>query len=208
MAGEKKKGKHFDNFGGQRKNGVGAGDEDEHDATSLGLSDLVRGMQHVVNGAAELLAQHYTQQLERYFAEDGNPYLKRIKFPDGSTVMDVPLVALVPPSGLGLEKMSMRLSVRVDQTKVKRKQVEGSQTPHDRASLRVSLGSQEGDGRKGSMIDIEMEFKAGEPPEAAQRIIEELTKQMVPIQGDHDEEPAELPPTSSSSASAEGGDNA
>jgi hypothetical protein len=154
-----------------------AGKEDD----SLGLGEVVRGIQHVVNSATELVSQHFTEQLERYFTEDGQAITKRIILPDNKSAMDVPLVALVPPSGLRLDKAKISLAVRVERVKVKKRQLEGSQTPHDRASFRVNIANPDEKAPKGAgLINFEMEFSAGDPPEASMRIVEAFCNGIVP----------------------------
>lgn len=163
----------FDWFGGRKSESSAQRYDEPSNENDLGLGEVVRGIQHVVNSATEIVSQHYIAQLERYFTDEGEAVEKRILLPDGKHVMDVPLVALVPPSGLRLEKTKISLSVRVEKVNIKKRQLESSQPPHDRASFRVNIANPNETAPKGAgLINFEMEFSAGDPPEASMRIIE------------------------------------
>lgn len=170
-------------FGGRKSESTAQRyDEPSCDDDGLGLGEVVRGIQHVVNSATEIVSQHYIAQLERYFTDNGEAIEKRIILPDGKHAMDVPLVALVPPSGLRLEKTKISLSVRVEKVNIKKRQLEGSQPPHDRASFRVNIANPDETTPKGSgLINFEMEFSAGDPPEASMRIVEAFSNSIGPM---------------------------
>lgn len=145
------------------------------------LSDIARGVQHAVNTAQEILELHYVRLLGRYFDEDNNPKMVRLRTAQ-DTIVEVPLISLISPHELKLDELTMGLSLRIDETKVKRiPRKEGE--PIERTSFQISVGGgNTGDGavRDHNMIDIKMVFKSGDPPEGVSRIVEEFTKKIVP----------------------------
>jgi len=152
------------------------------------LADIARGMQHAVNSTQELTEQHYARIVERYFNEDGTAITKRITLPHNAGEMEVPVIALMPPSGLMLKEAEVEMSVRIDATAVKSAAPTDEETEHTRTSFAVSLGPRSHDrppsegGTKGgaSSIDIKMKFVAGDPPEGIARIIEAFANTMIP----------------------------
>lgn len=149
-----------------------------------GLADLARGMQHVAQSTQDILGQHFVNVLNHYFdQESGEPIEKRLRMPDGK-VIDIPLIALVPPSTLQLKRLKVRMSVSLEAATVKKHQYDSGMKGIDRASIRVKFGPQaEGkEGRKNrKMMDLEMEFEAVEPPEMMRRIQEWFTDMIHPM---------------------------
>ena len=141
----------------------------EEDAHTL--SDIARGMQHAVNTTQELLERHYAQMLSRYFNEDGTPITRAFVLSDGSH-FDVPTIALVPASSLTLKETTVRMSVRVDDTTIKRADVEDPSDHLTRTSFQVSFTGGPG-GSEQNAIDIVMKFVTGDPPEGVARIMEQ-----------------------------------
>jgi len=147
----------------------------EKDVHTLG--DVARGMQHAVNTTQELLERHYAQVIARYFNEDGTPITRAFTLPDGSRI-DVPTIALVPASSLVLQEMTVRMSVRVDETKVKRAEAEDSSDHLTRTSFQVSIRGGP-PGRSQNAIDLTMRFVKGDPPEGVARIMEQFANQVL-----------------------------
>lgn len=145
------------------------------------LSDLTRGIQHAVNTAEEILEQHYLRMLGRYFNEDNSPRMARIKVPPAS-VIEVPLLALVTPTALKLDEMVLDMTLRIDETEVKRFPGRAGRVV-ERSSFKISVGSgtrEDGSPREKNQIDIRMTFKSGDVPEGVSRIMEEFTKSILP----------------------------
>lgn len=156
----------------------GKGKENENPPNVHGLADLARGMQHVAQSTQDILGQHFANVLTHYFDEEtGEPIEKRLKLP-GGLVLDIPLIALVPPSTLELKRLKLRMSVSLASVVVKAHKYDKNMKEIDRASMKVSFGPQEegSNGRKNrKMMDIEMEFESREPPEMMNRILEFYT---------------------------------
>lgn len=47
------------------------------------ISDIIRGMQHAVNTAEDMLTAHQIEKLTEAFNEDGTPKMRFITLPDG-----------------------------------------------------------------------------------------------------------------------------
>lgn len=151
------------------------------------LSDITRGMQHAVNATQELLEQHYFRMLRRYFDDDNQPLMTRFKLSDDK-IVEAPLIALISPKGLYLDEMSVEMTVRIDDSDVKRLEKTGTENESDRASFTVSFAppKERGFGKRSNDITVKMKFKSGEPPEGVSRIIDQftshvLTKTIVPV---------------------------
>ena len=74
--------------------------------SSQTLSDLIRGLQHSVNAAMEMIETRNIELLGRYFDEDGVPVKKRI-WVDDKTAIDVPLISIVNPSTVNIKEVEM-----------------------------------------------------------------------------------------------------
>lgn len=144
------------------------------------LSDMARGVQHAVNTAQEVLELHYVRLLARYFDEDNNPKMVRLNVSNDS-IIEVPLISLISPHELKLDELTMDLSLRIDETKIKRiPRKEGGAV--ERTSFQISVGGgKTGNGtvRDRNVLDIKMVFKSGDPPEGVSRIVEEFTRRIV-----------------------------
>lgn len=80
---------------------------------NMGLADLARGLQYVVNETAMAAYLHTQKTLDLYFDAEGNPLCRRVRLPGGAGVVDVPKLALTPPANLLLDQMEVSLAVRI-----------------------------------------------------------------------------------------------
>lgn len=136
------------------------------------ISDIIRGMQHAVNTAEDMLTAHQLEKLTEAFNEDGTPKMRFITLPDGRKVY-IPLVSLTPSSNLTISELEMEFSVKVDNTITK------NDGKNERSAFSVSFL---GTGRKGKrifgkdegVIRIRMKFHEKEEPEAVARAREIL----------------------------------
>ncbi len=80
---------------------------------NMGLADLARGLQYVVNETAMAAYLHTQKTLDLYFDAEGNPLCRRVRLPGGAGVIDVPKLALTPPANLLLDQMEVSLAVRI-----------------------------------------------------------------------------------------------
>jgi len=152
--------------------------------TASDLCDITRGLQEAAAATNNLIAQQYIKLFDQFFDYDvhalGTPMkAKMVEVAmDEQHKMQVPLIALVSPRGLALERMQVDLSVRIQNTET----TQFSECPrHER--FYVTVGGQakrNGDARDPDEVQIRMQFQACEPPEALNRLIEEYTNLISP----------------------------
>lgn len=153
------------------------------------LAALTRGIHHAASSTYSMLAQQYIQMIGQFFEqkedEDGNLKLFAkmvyIKISE-NTETAIPLISLVAPKGLALERMKVCMSVRIEETNSKQATIDEDQTDIDRLSLKVSVSprTKEGQRRSSDVTDIDMEFTAGDPPEGVMRLIDAYTNLLDP----------------------------
>lgn len=155
------------------------------------LADIARGMQHAVNSASELADQQFLRLFELYCekTDDGKAKAKTMAFvyPDGSEV-SVPILSLIPPRGLNLERMRVKMAVQVSKTEVKRATKDGALDHVTRTSFQCTFSPRHGEDRAQNVMDVEMTFVAGDPPEGVARVLEGYINAAVP------KKPPALPP--------------
>lgn len=156
--------------------------------TSSDLIDITRGLQEAAAATHTLIAQQYIQLFDQFFDCNtgalGSPMkAKMVEVAmDDQHTLRVPLIALVSPRGLALERMQVDLSVRVNG--IDTRQFAQDNLPADTrgARFRVTVGAsgRRGDQRDPDEVQIRMQFHACEPPEAINRLIEEYTNLILP----------------------------
>jgi len=150
------------------------------------LTDITRGMHHAASTTTAMIAQQYIMMVDQFFDSlpDGSIRAKMAKiFIDDNNYMLVPLVSLVAPKGLNLEKMKVHMSVQISQAEIKDATSEYDNSAADRTSFTVTLSpkSRGGERRRSDVVDIEMEFSATDPPEGIMRLIEQYTNRILPV---------------------------
>jgi hypothetical protein len=148
------------------------------------LTDITRGMYHAASTTSAMLAQQYIRMIDQFFdkEDDGTLAAKMVKIQLGDDhVIMVPLVTLVAPKGLTLDEMKVHMSVQISEAKAKLATDLADDSSATRTSFNVVLSPKTNIlGRKSDVTDIEMIFKAGEPPEGVMRIIEEYSNMIKP----------------------------
>ena len=151
------------------------------------LTDITRGLHHAASTTAAMLAQQYIHLIDQFFdrEKDGTMTAKMVKvLIDQGHYMMVPLISLVSPKGLALERMEVEMSVKIDEATAKQATDNIDNSGATRSSFKVSMSPRvvTTDGRRSSeLTDIKMIFTAGEPPEGISRIIEEYTNIVRPL---------------------------
>lgn len=152
------------------------------------FSDIVRGLLHSVNSSQEILEQHYSKMLSRYFCQDGKPITTKIMI-DSERYMEVPLVALINPSALALKEMDLEMSLHVDEISLKKIEAEDCEKDITRGSFKVSVtAANKTAERPSDVIDVCMRFRAIDPPEGVSRLLDEFNKQIQPERNNNNEE--------------------
>lgn len=149
--------------------------------SSQTLSDLIRGLQHSVNAAMEMIETRNIELLGRYFTEEGVPLKKRIMV-DDKTAVDVPLISIVNPSTVNIKEVEMDFYVNVLDVDLKKKAAQAGfntgEKPVEfdnrlkRSKLEVSF-----DGKNDhSSMHVKIKFEATPIPEGLSRIVDEYDK--------------------------------
>lgn len=150
------------------------------------FADLVRGLQHSVNAAMEMLEARNIELLGRYFDTQGNAAMRRLLIGD-NTAVDIPIISIVNPSAMNIKEVEMAFDVQINGAELKRKaaqdgflvgeQSHSLETGVDRSSLEVSFG-----GKKGSStMNVKIKFESTPIPEGLSRIIDEYDKTIIPF---------------------------
>lgn len=150
------------------------------------LTDITRGLHHAATTTSALLANHYMEMLHQYFdlTEDGAYKAKMMEMtlPDEKTIL-VPLISLITPKGLALERMKVAFSVKVGEAITKSATHEMDNSAATRSSFKVELSpkSKTSDKRDSSIMDIEMEFGTTDPPEGVMRMLDKFSSLVAPF---------------------------
>ncbi|MCE6984189.1 DUF2589 domain-containing protein, partial [Pseudomonas frederiksbergensis] len=84
--------------------------------------DITRGLQEAAAATNNLIAQQYIKLFDQFFDYDAAALCTPMKAKmvevamDDQHTMQIPLIALVSPRGLALERMQVDLSVRIQNT--------------------------------------------------------------------------------------------
>jgi len=150
-----------------------------------GLTDLARGMQHVALCTQDILGQHFVNVFNHYVDPVTREAIEtRIKLPNGQ-VMDVALIALIPPTTLALKTLKLKMAVAVNAVEVKATQYDKGMREVDRSRFHVSFGPSDADNTKRKrggqkMMDLEMTFESCDVPEAVHKVIDHFTQFVEP----------------------------
>lgn len=163
------------------------------------LTDITRGIHHAVNTTGTMISQQYIMLFQQFFdtQPDGSIAAKMVKLQvDEKHEMLVPLIALVHPQGIALDKMRFELSIQITESELKRATHEVDNLDAGRTAFKVYLSPKTGDSprRHSDIIDVEMVFARTEPPEGIARLIEHYTNMIQPFEAA--EEPEENGPGS------------
>lgn len=160
------------------------------------LTDITRGLQAAAAETNALVADQFIRILSEYFDrhEDGTLEARMVRVQlDDNFYSLVPLVSLVSPSGLALERMRVQLSIRLEEAREERVNLlkrlknaadvdgDGDVT---RSDFKVSLSprdGKQGKRRPSDHVHIDLEFKSLETPESIMRVIETYTNMIAPI---------------------------
>ncbi len=159
------------------------------------LTDITRGLQNAAAETNALVADQFIRILSQYFdhLEDGTLKAKMVRVQlDDRHYSLVPLVSLAAPSGLALDQMRVKLSIRLEDAEeervnlLRRDRAAGGDEEGDisRSQFRVSLSPRskgKGKGRPSDHVEIELKFKSLETPKSIQRVIETYTNMIEPV---------------------------
>lgn len=150
------------------------------------FADLIRGLQHSVNAAMEMIETRNVELLGRYFTPEGTPVVKRLSI-DERTDVEIPLISIVNPASVNIKEVEMDFSVQINSSELKCKNPQGgfllggNSTTYtnglERSSLEISF-----DGAKdASRMQVHIKFETQPIPEGLSRIIDEYDKTIMPF---------------------------
>jgi hypothetical protein len=159
------------------------------------LTDITRGLQAAAAETNALVADQFIRILSEYFErhEDGTLEAKMVRVQlDDKHYSLVPLVSLVAPAGLALDRMRVQLSIRLEDAEeertglLQRLNLDGKHEEEavSRSQFKVSLSPRskgKGKGRPSDHVNIDLQFKALETPESILRVIDTYTNMIAPI---------------------------
>jgi hypothetical protein len=161
------------------------------------FADLIRGMQHAVNTAQEMLHDYQFQLVKKYFDDNGFPIMQDIRLSDGR-VVEVPWITLVPQSLLAIDEIDLDFAIQVASAETKgfiksahnKTQQANNGVAPPRSSFTVAFArrasflgglfgkdkAQEGQAQQEPFdtIDVKIKFKSVDLPEGAQRVLDML----------------------------------
>lgn len=150
------------------------------------LTDITRGIHHAVNTTGTMISQQYVMLLQQFFdsEEDGSISAKMVKLKvDDQHDMLVPLIALVQPQGIALDKMRFDLSIKITESELKKATHDVDGINAERCAFKVNLSPSSSDSsrRRTDIVDVEMQFTRCEAPEGIHRLIEQYSAMIQPF---------------------------
>jgi len=157
--------------------------------TASDLSHITRGLHQAAAATHQVIAQQYIKLFDQFFDYDpedlGTPMkAKMVEVAlDEGHILNIPLITLVAPRGLALSAMKVDMSVRMQGTELEKARDNLQNGEQQSARFFVTFGQDKrhGQQRDPDEIAISMVFKACEPPEAVNRLLEEYTNLISPI---------------------------
>lgn len=156
------------------------------------FADLIRGLQHSVNAALEMIETRNVELLGRYFTPDGTPVVKRLSI-DEATTIDIPLISIVNPASMNIKEVEMDFSVQINSSELKRKNPQdgfllGTDSTDycnglERSSLAITFYGKKANSR----MNVRIKFESQPIPEGLARVIDEYDKTILPAERDNEE---------------------
>lgn len=167
------------------------------------LRAVTRGLHEAATSANQLISQQYIRLFDQFFDYDpnalGTPMKARMVEValDANHSMQVPLISLVAPRGLSLDSMKVDLSVKIDSTELEAAShaLENGELSSERFYVTFGHPSRKEASRHPDEVQISLCFKACEPPEGIQRLIEEYTHMITPVTTHAGQASEQPPPT-------------
>lgn len=141
--------------------------------SDIAFSDVIKGLQHAINSAQDLLQVEQINNLKNYFDENGSPKYINIEV-DGSQ-HNIPLIAIVPQCHLEMDEIEISFKANASATSEKlpmHKGIAGEEVSCADLNMQIEHISVE----QNNLMDITVKFKAKESTEGLKRIADEFNK--------------------------------
>lgn len=151
------------------------------------FADLIRGLQHSVNAAMEMIETRNVELLGRYFTPEGTPVVKRLSV-DERTEVEIPLISIVNPASVNIKEVEMDFAVQINASELKCKNPQSGfllgdeETSYTNGLERLSLGISFDGKKEASRMQVRIKFETQPIPEGLSRIIDEYDKTIMPFQ--------------------------
>lgn len=178
--------------------------------TASDLSHITSGLHQAAAATHQVIAQQYIKLFDQFFDYDPNDLgtpmkakMVEVALDEGHT-LNIPLITLVAPRGLALAAMKVDLSVKMQGTELEkaRDNLQNGELASERFFVTFGQDKRKDQQRDPDEIAISMVFKACEPPEAVNRLLEEYTNLISPIRA---QPPAGAPQPGASEGEATSG---
>lgn len=134
--------------------------------------DIIRGIQHAVNAAQDMLQAQQLHNLQKFWDEnDGKPVSKTIKVKDDE--LSVPLVALLPHNHLEMDDVEIKFCAKIEDID-SMVAIDVNSNGIDAADLQLALDDIKPG--KDDTMQITIRFKAQDSTEGMSRLIDEYNK--------------------------------
>lgn len=163
-------------------------DDQAKPLTSQLLTDITKGLQYAASSTHKMCVQHHLSMLGQFFDNDseGNLTPKTIKLELGpENKLNVPMISLMAPTSLTLDKMKVSLAVELENndTDSLEQAIGGLNSAETGSSFNVRINSSKNNNETNSNeMKIDLVFKSIDPPEGLQRIVEEYSKLIQPLE--------------------------
>ena len=148
------------------------------------FSDIMRGMQHSVNAANDILDQYYVEKLHKYFKKDGTPITRKLRITDNYE-MNVPLISLINPSHLCIDELEIEFKAQINASEVKEMKDDTGTDKSNGTAANINRSSFNMDFRPSTVGEndttIRIKFKPGVQPEGYSRIMDEFHKHIAAV---------------------------
>lgn len=142
---------------------------------SFSLSEIIKGLQHAVSSASDILKAQQLETLSNYWDEQGKPLTKTVYIADRQ--VQIPLIALVPHGALVMETIEMKFNAEIGNFThefFKNPLTGTKQITH--TDLLMNMSGVKADAQ--DKMEISIQFKIKDPTEGLLRLLDEYNKQI------------------------------
>lgn len=143
---------------------------------SVAFSDILRGLQHAINSAQEILQVQQLQNIMKFFHEDGKPEIQKMIIDEKE--VNIPLMTLVPRSYLTMEDVEIKFKTKIGA--IGADKIDNFNSSND-DSLSCANMQMQMDGisvNDKNIMEVTIHFKNRDTPEGISRIIDEYNKKL------------------------------
>ncbi len=134
--------------------------------------DILRGIQHAVNAAQDMLQAQQLQSLQKFWDENnGKPVSKTVMVQDGE--LSIPLVSLLPHNHLEMDDIEIKFCAKIEDLD---NMVAAGVNSNDISATDLKLALDDIKPGKDDTMQITIRFKAQDSTEGLSRLIDEYNK--------------------------------